>query len=330
MSFSCFVLAGINDNNNAWMKGGSTSNGTSQKRENHGFFIRGDVKVLKMQEENLAFVLEKDDTSAFEDLKAINPDFDWNLGFRAGLGYITGHDDIEVNANWYYFYGKGDRSIEKQSDTTLIPLFNVGAVPIGQTFFSANGHIKTQVHQIDLNLAKLFVVGTRLFIKAAAGLEAMWMRQGYTIKYLFLDQQLNPADTDEFGSRMHFWGIGPKFALHSFWQLFRKIGPIAEIDASMFYGVFKTTNEFIKNDTTQERLVNHYRITRFVLNALLGLEFRHWFEKSDVHLRFRLGWENAIYFDQGRMVQFSLQPVFNMIPGDLTYQGWIFGFYLGF
>ena len=112
----------------------------------------------------------------------------------------------------------------------------------------------------------------------------------------------------------------------------------SNIAAAIEYGLQKLHTDETGTDFTPEPfngLSASYHICRPILDLQLGLGWDYNFCDDKFHFGLKLGWENHIYFNQSRFLNFQAGNVtpsgaFSRIAiysevqhgGDLTYQGW--------
>ena len=150
-------------------------------RDGADLFITADALYWKAEEDGLEFVEKQFEDIAFPpnytNGKILNPHFDWNWGFRVGLGYNTPHDGWDLYLNWVRFKSRGHEDAE----------VNPPAGIASQTLFASNGfdmndggnsddvqraetdwHLKLNL--LDFELGREFFVSKWLTLRPFAGL----------------------------------------------------------------------------------------------------------------------------------------------------------------
>jgi hypothetical protein len=90
-----------------------------------------------------------------------NPHFDWEFGFRVGLGYNMPHDEWDMHLNWTWFHDKAHSSTTAGSGATdaLFPTFmhpNAFDPFPAVAANSAHAHLKLHLNVLDLELKTTF------------------------------------------------------------------------------------------------------------------------------------------------------------------------------
>jgi hypothetical protein len=330
LSLATSGFCAVTDFQNSWMKGSGSSRNKNPSENTYKLYIQGRLFMVQANEEGLDYVVTSQTTGEFTDKRAIEPRFDWNFGFKVGLGVQSLPKGCVTEANWLHFNNRASRSTTASEGITLLETWYQ---PTGSqlSLQRADAHLKLWVNRVDLNVGRVFSLARNSSIKALVGLETAWIRQRYKITYL--ENLSEGQETVLIHNECNFWGIGPHLGLQTFWGITKYFGLLANLDASFLYGYYTTTYNQSLGSSLQEKILSHFRITRVVLNTLIGPEFRYYFNKQKLDLRIHLAWEHGIYFDQNRFLLPTKQPgpgSFLVGPYDLTTQSWVLGFYFGF
>lgn len=172
--------------------------------------------------------------------------------------------------------------------------------------------------------------------------------------------------TDEVEMENEFRGIGVRGGLNSVWRWSCGCGGdwsfYGNLALSLVYGHFDIEQEESIDDVANNLVVlgqtitstgsvnvldveNHFRATRALTDLAIGLRYDYDCCDADYHLALWLGWEHHIAFSMNQWVRYtswdsatghanpaSPGTYTNYAPenGDLTTQGWVFGFALDF
>ncbi len=218
-----------------------------------GPFFSLDFLYWQAQEDALEYV-QHDKPSltnyriALEDLH-----FDWNPGFKLGLGYIfPQRDQWDVSLSWTYLHSKAHASIATNDPTlktdVLRPIWL--SVVLGSVADRASAHWALNYNLLDLDLGRDYFIGRWLSLRPHIGLRGASIHQDYNVHYhggfqysdsggthtLFKNTSLN-ADND-------FDGIGFRLGADTDWHISSQWSILANISGSLVYGKFKVREAY--------------------------------------------------------------------------------------
>ena len=150
-----------------------------QVKDGADLFIFGDLLYWNAHETGLPVAILQDGPSTnLSDAEVKNISFDWDFGFRLGVGYNLPHDGWDLNLTWLRFITDGSRRVNAHGDdiifATRLPPADGTA---GDTFQKARGHWRLRFNQLDLDLGREFFVSKWLTLRPHFGLRADWVRQ---------------------------------------------------------------------------------------------------------------------------------------------------------
>lgn len=332
-----------------------------------GAYITVDPLFLKPQENGLEFVAKTQNNgqinipnfalqnfiSGKTSLKS--PQFQWDWGFRLGLGLNLPHDGWEVFASWTRFFSDAHKHVTAAPNTFLTPMLlnaqgadnELANPPIITPGFTNQGlltearsHWRLHLNEVDLELAREFFVSKWLILKPHTGLKTAWIRQkSNNVFENFLNiSDFFPTITGVSQSMScNYWGIGLMGGLDTQWGLACGWSFFANFAASILYGYFQVAAS--ESDTgfylfppdtipfANDLFNAHdfYHVNRFITDFIAGISYDYMFCDERYHLGFQAGWELHIFFGQNQFFKFYGAPAFpaEMIAnqGDLTLQG---------
>lgn len=173
-----------------------------------GFMISLDFLWWKGQNEGFFYTLAQN--SAGIDFMVIRNHFDWDPGFRLGLGWNTAFDHWQIFANWTYYHNH-----TKDQKTKTAPSGNEGLVPlwaVGSPLALAEGGGRFNYNMIDLELARTYYWSPMIGFRFHFGARGGWLHQTYTA---FYDQSSDPNQNfpANYTGKENFWGVGPRTGL---------------------------------------------------------------------------------------------------------------------
>ncbi len=284
-------------------------------------WIRGEALYWRASEDNLYYAYTGNNANGgrFRDVKTVG--FDWDWGFRLGIGYTIPRDRWDLALTWTHFHTetKSHVSADAPNRDLYINWWLVNHLSMLGEGQSAQGTWRPHLDQLDLSIGREFYVGRKLTLRPNAGLRNAW-----------IDQQLNVTFRTSTGDAVvnmsnDFWGFGffggldTKWMFTSDWHLF------ANGAAAILYGRFDITQKGIFNRALHFEETKDFQSGKGVLDIQAGIEWAHLFFKNRFGVTFRVGYEYHLYADQS---QFPLPAgntffsnSYTPVGGDLAYQG---------
>lgn len=288
------------------------------------------------------------------DAEYLNPSFDWNWGFKAGLGYNSTCDGWDFGIVWTRYNGSASSHNEAENDDnhTLLPLWtnfstnpndNNVVIPIFATDIQTQWNLNLDL--VDLELGREFWNSKRLALRPHIGLRIARVKQSFEIEHkggswsetgMTGDvAQSNKVDLDN-----DFKGIGIRGGLNSVWNLGCGWALYGDTALSIIYGRFHVDHDEMNRDTAAPfskskffESKDTFRASRLVADLGLGIQWSSLFCDCQYGLTVKLGWENHLFLDQNQMwrvtkVGYLDDPSadysnsFSQRRGDLDTQGW--------
>ncbi|WP_420421251.1 Lpg1974 family pore-forming outer membrane protein [Simkania sp.] len=294
---------------------------------------------LRATEDSLIYAWKGSQTSfnnvnATVNAKELDQDWEFDPGFRVGLGYNFGYDDWDLHAHytWLYSYPKTSASVSvdsfgNENADFIVGLFasnpftNAGATTF-QLFQKASSKWQLQFNAWDLDLGRNYYVSKMLALHPIAGLKIALIRQHLTTHY---DRPVDQAQPDEFQSmsvreKSRFWAVGPKIGVFGSWQLGYGFNINADIHGALVYGENsgRLHKKGIRNNenTVSLRLTDETYRLRPMAYLNLGLEWERCFWDW-MYFSLHLGWETQYWWNQMNFTSFH-----DTTPeGDLSLTG---------
>ena len=187
-----FVSVYAQDNGNGW------ANGCCEQEE--GCFLQADALIWKACRSGLDYALEVDTTSGLQNGRVHALSFDWNVGFRAALGYRLDCDRWDIRLVYTRFHSDVTGSVTDCSLATGTgadlnqPIFfqtryhpyidpnTNGEDPIG-AFEKASGKFELGYDVVDLLLGHSFCPCPSFELRPYGGIRGMFLKQDLIIDY---------------------------------------------------------------------------------------------------------------------------------------------------
>jgi hypothetical protein len=253
--------------------------------------------------------------------------FNWDSGFRVGLGYNFPCDKWGVVFVWTHYRTEvesrlnGSAAVELSGTTEVTnakvpaPYFIIGDY-LSPFLYSRNAEIDSkwtfQFNQVDLDFFRDFYVGPSLSLRPYAGLRSIFLSQKINVsgQYdLFTPAVGNLAyHSLNVEQRLfsEFKGFGIKGGLKSNWEFFCGLSLYGDLGLSAVYSCYTTMHRtnliglsddvvIPKTAITQEIPYNFNELKVFA-DFAFGIEWRRPFNCDQNIFHFRLGWEHHMLF----------------------------------
>lgn len=264
------------------------------------------------------------------DASYVTPNFDWDFGFKIGLGYNTTCDGWDIGATWTWYRSKARDHVEAEfsENHTLIALWSAYNDPLGHATFASD--IETswelQLNLIDIELGREFWVSKKMTFRPFIGLRIAFIDQEFDIQHkggswlVDDDGPLNnlvELDND-------FQGVGVRTGLNSIFHLGCGWGIYGDLGVSIVYGRFdineKETNREAYNLYDKIPIMetkDHFRASRAMLDLGLGIQWGGLFCECQYGITVSLGWEQHLFFDQNQFWRVNRIDTFTDIDNGL-------------
>jgi len=281
------------------------------------------------------------------------PDFDWDFGFKAGIGYNSACDGWDLGIVWTWYQGKANDGVEAEIDDNrvLLPLWSAFTPAQGSVVYATDieSHWKLKLNLIDLDLGREFWSSKYVALRPHLGLRIAYIKQNFNLEYKggsWSDNTLPGQENFNGFTDMDndFKGVGIRAGLDSTWNLGCGWGIYGNFAASIVYGRFSVdANEYVRQAGADHAKIKvmetdySFRASRGMLDLGLGLQWSTLFCGCQYGLTAQLGWENHLFFNQNQLWRVNRigapfdsenfpnntgENVLSQRRGDLDTQGW--------
>ncbi len=296
----------------------------------HSLWLDGEILFWQANLGSLNYGVTSESTSSVKDGRVKNLDFNWDWGFRLGIGYKMPHDKWDLFVNYTYVHGNAHGSAGS-GHGVVFPSWASGFNFTGDgTFFanSARSHWDMSLNMGDLELGRVCFAGKWLTIRPFIGIRGLVIDQDFNVSYK--GGTVAPNDEDKIHADNNFWGVGIRMGFNGLWGLGKGLGIYSNGSASLLSGHFDV-HEREKLNKADERIFSVKRDVDNVVVAAdlaLGLQWDYLFSRNRYHFGVKFGWEFNMFFDQNQLFNF-LSPTnpgaIHFQNDDLTFQGLTLG-----
>ncbi len=285
-----------------------------------GVFTHAAVLYWQAEEGGLDYAIKSPSMSRLAPhAKIEHPDFDWDFGFKLGLGYRVAHDRWAIDLQFTSFQTHTDA--EKKTEDVFFPVWQKPVSSIVTFAKEVKMHWRLHLGLLDLMLCKSFYATPTLILTPEWGLRTGWIRQKFNLEY-------RGGNQEDVLLRMKnkYWGLGLKWGLKGEWQLGQGFSLFGEGAASILYGEFYIHQD---EDTlaTKVKILGIHNIFRRaapILEMLAGMRWQRYFSGGLNRLQIDLSWDQLLFFSQNQLLLFldaNAQGDFVSNQGDLAIAG---------
>lgn len=276
--------------------------------DGYGLFATADLLVWHLKEDGTDYALTNKKSVPYPVVgKAKRAHFDWDVGFRVGVGYEMEHDAWVGKINFTWFQTHASNQTHSPGGLTN----ELGAF-LTDDGTKAKVHWKVAYYVIDLEVGRPFFVSKFFSVTPQWGIETAWIFQHATARYL-LDPPI-PVFIDKLKVRAknNFWGIGPRAGFDANWYFCRDFRLFGSLNGAILWGHFDV-HDFEKEsgplvsliiddlDADLDTIVPNAQMAlgfgwdsnicedRFHVGASVSYEFQYWWRQNQMLTAFQLG-----------------------------------------
>ena len=226
--------------------------------------------------------------------------FDWDPGFRVGLGYNMHHDqwDTQIAYTWFQTQAK------EHASGAITSAFLAARLSLLEPFHTGKISFDLHYNMFDWDLGRRFLVSKSLSLRPYIGAKGGWIDQTLHTKwttpnFLGLGSLYSASER----VKNNFRGGGPKWGVNGKWILgnvdrhvFSLIG---NFSAAYMWGHWSLQDEFIDVFLTKTAIkMKDRNFGAVTLQALMGLGWDFNFDKNRSHFALKLGYEIQDWLNQ--------------------------------
>lgn len=280
-------------------------------------WLQAEALYMHATEDGMNYVINSHNSS-FADGRVKNASYDWDWGFRVGVGYNMPHDGWDLLLNWTWFHSHEHHDDEADAGEFLMPTTTNASNSQGNLLVTeANEHHHLHLNLVDLEMGREFFVSKWLTMRPHFGLRAGWIHRNFEVELEGGDALTTNTLEDEFHNR--YRGIGLRTGFDTQWGLGSGWSVYGQLAFSLLYGRqhlhgqedLKATSGA---ETEQLDVRNRWMMVRTMADVGLGIRWDHLFYDDNYRVRFQLGWEEHVVFGFNKDMDF----VNSTIRGKLT------------
>ncbi len=237
---------------------------------------------------------------------------EWSSGVRATIGGHPTHWDIELCYTYYSISSSDTANANIETILTSTPS-TAGIFKVGEKW---NLHF----NRLDLQLGRKLSFGDHFLLEPFFGIEGLDVTQNFdlSVNTAFLDLITDLPATNVVDSKNKnlLLGIGPRMGFKANLDFKAGFGLYSHFGINILWGNFKIKQDYSQKDyySSSDPIVLGDQVNDLsqggsILNTDLeiGFHWRHLFQKSNLELALKAGWEQHYYIDIVRFQDFYLQ-----------------------
>jgi hypothetical protein len=236
--------------------------------------------------------------------QVLYPVFQYEPGFKVGLGIDTHSDDWTINLEYTWLY-------QSESSTTISPSGYSAAnwfAPSGSTLglFAVVGSIwGFHLDILDLMLGRPFYQGRNVTFSPSFGIRGLTLHQGLGVT---MAKSLTGSPTATYTGHSHSWAVGPKAAVNTHWMIWKGFRIESLVGASLLYTNYLTINnsqvQGLNSTSSDEKNTSALRP---ILDMGLGLGYGAYVFKNKFYLDLTARYDFSQYWAQNVIRTYASQ-----------------------
>ncbi|MDN3507673.1 MAG: Lpg1974 family pore-forming outer membrane protein [Simkaniaceae bacterium] len=221
--------------------------------------------------------------------------YDWNFGFKIGVGYYLDHDDWDLFLNTTYFRTRGEGTAS--SNTTVIPWRGNGISANATAPNFGKSVVDLKYNDLVAELGRSYFTSSKLSLRPHWGLKALWAN---------IDQD-SRFEGGDFGTATYrienlskMRGFGPRTGLNSSWYLFDRVSIIGNFAFSFIYNNFNLSHRHDQPSVTPQIVQESKHAFIPAADLYFGLGVGEYFNKRNYYLQAKLGFEMQYFWGMER------------------------------
>lgn len=286
--------------------------------------------------------------------------YDWDSGFRVGLGYALPCDRWVFNVAWTHY--RTDANLtetgynEREDLVPGTPLIT-GKMPLISGLIQGssllpflsfqNGLLeaawKFQFDQVDFDISREFYVGCSMSIKPYLGLRTLFLKNREITEAVYDKPLVNNFHLAQYSIdrelTSNFKAVGLKAGVDSFYAFLCGLGIYGNFSTALLFAEHQINSRYdsvqkgfrfsfkVDNETPYD-----YHGTRFMTDLALGIEWRELINCNRALLVFKAGWEHHLLVGASRFQETDIDSNITYgtgykiadNAGDISLYGFVF------
>jgi hypothetical protein len=245
--------------------------------------------------------------------------FEYDSGFRVGLGVHLPHDGWDIYVNYTNFHPTKSQG----AHGSLYPLFLFQGTGVqGSSISNAHAHWKIEFQDVDVEIGRAYSIAKTLIFRPFFGLKGAWIDQHANIHYS--GGYIPAGQTFRTHFKNNFKGAGPLVGIESNWQLGFGLSFFGDLAAALVVGHFDNEQEQHQNGGAQVvELEEGFNLVSPFLQTVAGIAWDRNFNNDKCHFGLSAGFEAQYWWSQNQTELFTDKdfPIYARQKGNLAFYG---------
>lgn len=321
-------------------------------RSPSSFYVTSDFTYWIAIEDGLEYALNgiqafDEDTSLTGVGNTFTPNFQWDPGFKVGMGYTDPSYAWDLFVGWTWYRTVANASVNTDvssfSNNDLIwAQFDIAryGIPSGQ---DASSKWSLHYNTLDFAIGRNFCIGKHLGFKPFTGLRAAWIGQKYNVHNIGLNLFPPNPNEDRVKNNLHYTGVGFRGGCSTSWYFNKHFSFFSDASLSVLYGHLTDQFKILRSaafNISENQIVAHLENSTYSMKSEIevGVGFRYetYYGKNQHFFALNVAWEylnwinmNQFYipvtgtdpFPQGPGKNYQKSGQFQRLNGDLGMTG---------
>ena len=291
--------------------------------DGYGFYLSASALWYKLYEDNngYALITNAPSTGVASGKRSLQKsNFDWEWGFKAGLGYYFEHDFWQTGFEFSYLNTQtSDSALASSTQDLYIP------ASLSEEFMNADNannvsshdRWKVTYYNLDWRIGKDFFVSKYLSFLTEFGVKSAWLYQDRTTSW----STSNPY-TQSITFSDDYQGVGPKADLVAKFWLGRNFSLAAGVDTALLFAKNKLSYHGLTYATAPTYINFNNHTTKNHLSPYmgmnLGLAYDTNFNDDNFNFGIKVSYDQLWYYNANRMFVLDQPSSYNVYMQGLS------------
>jgi hypothetical protein len=246
-------------------------------------------------------------------------DFDFQSGFRVGLGVHLPYDRWDIYINYTRFNPEdSDRTHGSIYPLYLFQGTDTHIVAVSE----ARAKWEIEFQNVDIEIGRPFYIAKTLVFRPFFGMKGAWIDQDAHVRYA--GGFIPAGQTFRTHFENDFKGAGPLIGIESNWLIGADFSFFGNLAAALVVGHFD--NEQVQHQLDGAKTVDlnsDFNLVSPTLQMIAGLAWDRNFNRERWHVGLSAGFETQYWWSQNQIEQFTDSdfPIYVREKGDLAFYG---------
>ncbi len=288
-------------------------------RDGH-VYLTGEWLYWRTRQGGMEYAVERSSTTpgVFTDAVSQKLNFEWQSGFRVGLGVHLPRDGWDVYVNYTDF--RPEHS-SRASGSVFPMLIYQGQFPVANVT-EAHAHWQIEFQTLDMEIGRSYYIARTLTFRPNIGVRGAWIDQHAHFHYKGGD--IPDGQEYKVSEKNDYKGVGIRAGINTNWQFGGGFSLNGDVFAALIVGHFAMSQDQKQLDDVKViDLDSNLKLLSPTAQLFLGLSWDRNFYRDRCHFGLTFGFESQYWWRQNQMERFtdSSLPIYVRTDDDLAFYG---------